>query len=199
MATVLTWSQRAGRFALALSAVVGVCAACGGGAASAGASPTSSVSTAAPSPTAPPPSVAASPSDIGSPPAELVVGGDRPVRVYVPASYDSNEPAPLLILLHGFTASGVEVDSYFGIGSAADARGFVYAHPDGTLDDDWNRFWNATEACCNFGGSDVDDVAYLTDVIDEIQSKLSIDPKRIAVAGHSNGGFMSYRDRKSVV
>ena len=36
-------------------------------------------------------------------------------------------------------------------------------------------------------------MAYLTDVIADIQAELAIDPKRIALVGHSNGGFMSYR------
>ena len=35
--------------------------------------------------------------------------------------------------------------------------------------------------------------SYLSSVIADIQGKLAIDPKRITVAGHSNGGFMSYR------
>ena len=61
------------------------------------------------------------------------------------------------------------------------------------IDSDGNRFWNATDACCNFDRAAVDDVAYLTDVIAEIQAELAIDPKRIALVGHSNGGFMSYR------
>jgi len=54
-------------------------------------------------------------------------------------------------------------------------------------------FWNATDACCNFYGSTVDDEGYLKGVVDEIQSKLSVDPKRILFFGHSNGGFMTYR------
>ena len=128
-----------------------------------------------------------------SPPAELVVGGDRPVTVHVPASYDASRPAPLVILLHGYTGTGDGQNEYFDFAPAADAHGYVYAFPDGTIDSSGNRFWNATDACCNFDKAGVDDVAYLTDVITEIQAKLAIDPKRIALVGHSNGGFMSYR------
>ncbi len=146
--------------------------------------------TAAKSPASPSP---ATPSEGASPSAELVVGGDRPVTVHVPASYDASRPAPLLILLHGYSLSGQEIDTYFDLAPEAEARGFVYAFPDGTFDSDGNRFWNATDACCNFDGAAVDDVAYLTDLIAEIQAELAIDPKRIALAGHSNGGFMSYR------
>jgi polyhydroxybutyrate depolymerase len=133
------------------------------------------------------------PSAVASADAGLVVGGERPVTVHVPASYDPATPAPLLILLHGYTSSGAGIQDYFDVADAAERLGFVYAAPDGTVDADGNQFWNATDACCNFHGSTVDDVAYLSSVIEEIQGKLAIDPKRIAVAGHSNGGFMSYR------
>ncbi len=142
-------------------------------------------------PSATAPSVAPSAGAIT--PAGLVVGGDRPVTVHVPASYDASRPAPLLLVLHGFTGSGDEMVGYFQLAAAAEKAGFVYAAPDGTKDSSGDRFWNATDACCNFHGSSVDDVAYLSSVIAEIQGELAIDPKRIAIIGHSNGGFMSYR------
>ncbi len=135
----------------------------------------------------------ASPSASASSSGALVVGGDRPVTVHVPASYDASRPAPLLILLHGYSASGEEIDAYFDLAAAAEQAGFVYATPDGTKDSNGNRFWNATDACCNFDRRSVDDVAYLSGVIADIQGELAIDPKRIAIVGHSNGGFMSYR------
>ena len=136
---------------------------------------------------------AAPPSASAGPVADFVVGGDRPVTVHVPTSYDSGRPAPLLILLHGYSASGDVIDTWFEMGPAAERHGFVYATPDGTKDSNGNRFWNATDACCNFDGRDVDDVAYLAGIVEEIQAKLAIDPRRIAFAGHSNGGFMSHR------
>lgn len=113
--------------------------------------------------------------------------------MHVPASYDASKPAPLFLLLHGYTGSGDEIIENFNIGAAAEQHGFVYAAPDGTTDSNGERFWNATDACCNFNGSSVDDVAYLSGVIADIGDELAIDPKRIAVVGHSNGGFMSYR------
>jgi polyhydroxybutyrate depolymerase len=169
------------RSILAFTTLVALIGACAGEAAPSVPSP----ATATPSPSTPP--------AIAAPSAELVVGGDRPVTVHVPASYDASRPAPLVILLHGYTGSGQGQDEYFQLAPAADARGYVYVYPDGTIDSDNNRFWNATDACCNLDNAGVDDVAYLTGVIAEIQAKLAIDPKRIAFVGHSNGGFMSYR------
>ncbi len=122
-----------------------------------------------------------------------IVGGDRPVEVKVPSSYDAATPTPLLVLLHGYTATGALQDLYFGFTALAEERGFLYAFPDGTIDADGENFWNATQACCDFGATGVDDSAYLIGLVDEISEKWNVDPSRIYFAGHSNGGFMSYR------
>ncbi len=132
----------------------------------------------------------------GDPPEEtidFVVGGDRPVTVHVPPGLDATKPAPLVILLHGFGASGFVQELVFQLQPEADKRGFLYAHPDGTIDADGKRFWNATDACCDFGGTMVDDVAYLSGLVKEISEHHAVDPKRIFFTGHSNGGFMSHR------
>jgi polyhydroxybutyrate depolymerase len=78
------------------------------------------------------------------------------------------------------------------MGDLAAQRGFLYVHPDGTRDDNEDRFWNATGACCDFDHKGVNDVAYLSSLIDEIEAKYAVDPKRIYLVGHSNGGFMSH-------
>jgi polyhydroxybutyrate depolymerase len=133
---------------------------------------------------------------------DLVVGGDRPVTVYVPAGVDPAKPSPLFILLHGYGASGFVQELLFQLRPQADAHGFLYAFPDGTVDGGGKRFWNATDACCNFDGSTVDDVAYLSGLVDEIGQHYKVDPKRVYFLGHSNGGFMSHRlacDRADLV
>ncbi len=122
-----------------------------------------------------------------------VIGGDRPVTVHVPASYVPGTAAPLVILLHGYGASGALQDLYFGMTAVSDARGFLYAFPDGTVDSDGKHFWNATDACCDLHGTKVDDSTYVSSLITQIQARYSVDPKRIFLVGHSNGAFMSYR------
>jgi|EP01046_Picozoa_sp_COSAG06_P020182 polyhydroxybutyrate depolymerase len=76
----------------------------------------------------------------------------------------------------------------------ADDRGFVIGTADGTSEPSSGiRFWAATDACCNFVNSPVDDSGFIRSLIEAIQSGWPIDPQRIYVTGHSNGGFMSYR------
>jgi polyhydroxybutyrate depolymerase len=135
--------------------------------------------------------------DAGSTDAALDVdgpiGGDRPVDVHVPPGYTKGVPAPLVILLHGYTASGALEEAYLNLTAEADARGFLYAYPDGTKDAAGYQFWNATDACCGTGDRTVDDSSYLSRVITEIEARYTVDPKKVFLVGHSNGGFMSYR------
>ncbi len=111
----------------------------------------------------------------------------------MPTSYDASTPAPLLIVLHGYTGSGASIRSYFGLDDAAQSKGVIVVYPDGTRNAGGTSFWNATDACCGFGQTAVDDSAYLMAVVDKVQRDYRVDPKRVFFAGHSNGGFMSYR------
>lgn len=122
----------------------------------------------------------------------LIVGGFRPVNIQLPDNYDPTVPAPLLILVHGLGSSGKIQDAYEGTGAYAKANGIVYLAPNGYYDPIKLRFWNATQACCDFFYTGVDDHSYLMSLVAETQALVSIDPKRIYFTGHSNGGFMSH-------
>jgi polyhydroxybutyrate depolymerase len=117
----------------------------------------------------------------------------RPYNLYVPAGLDRSKPAPLVLFFHGYGSTGAGSARALGILGAADAHGFVVAYPDGTIDGQGNRFWSASDACCNFASKDVDDVAYAAWILDDVASRAKIDPKRVYAAGHSNGGFMALR------
>jgi polyhydroxybutyrate depolymerase len=116
----------------------------------------------------------------------------RPYDVFVPSTYDGSTAMPLVILLHGFGASGAIQEAYFQLQPLAESRGFLSVHLDGTLNQIGRTFWNATDGCCGVA-SDVDDVGYIISVIDAVSAQYEVDPKRVFVMGHSNGGFMSYR------
>ena len=116
--------------------------------------------------------------------------GTRPFSVYLPSSYSSNSPTPLVIALHGFAQSGAAFEKYLNLTPLAESRGFLYVAPNGTADSRGTRFWNATPECCDYQSPKVDDDAYILGLIDQISVKYNVDPARIYVIGHSNGGFM---------
>ena len=127
-----------------------------------------------------------------------------PAKVYLPLQFASQESWPLVVLLHGFSGTADQQDQYFTLRYRVSGRGFVLLTPDGTLtpkgtlgqdgkDLGGNPFWNATDFCCDFARTDVDDVGYLRKLIDTVKLKYNIDPHRIYIFGHSNGGFMANR------
>lgn len=120
----------------------------------------------------------------------FTVGGNRPVTVNLPDTLTN--PAPLLILLHSASTSGAHQENYMHLGPVAKKNGLIYIAPDGTVNPEGKRFWNASKSCCNKYKQEVDDVAYINSLIDEINAKTPVDPKRIYLIGHSNGAFMSF-------
>jgi polyhydroxybutyrate depolymerase len=125
--------------------------------------------------------------------SSFLAGGDRSTSVELPIGYSENDPAPLLLDLHGFMGDGLSQQRFSRLSNTARENGFVYAAPDGSRNSNGDQYWNASKACCNFDRTDIDDVAYLKSLIDEISKKVAIDPKRIYMFGHSNGAFMSYK------
>jgi polyhydroxybutyrate depolymerase len=135
---------------------------------------------------------AQAPADGGDPDVNSLIL-QRPYNFQVPIGYDKNRATPLVILLHGYSASGALQDFYFRINEIVDEHNFLFAYPDGLKDPVGNRFWNATDACCDFTNIPVDDVAYINAIIDDVERKYNVDTNRIFVVGHSDGGFMSHR------
>ncbi len=132
-------------------------------------------------------------SDEASDPPPTVFGGDRPVTLQVPTTYDADRSYPLLVLLHGWGGTSLLNQVYLGFTDAADTRDILVVAPDGTVDRDGKPFWNASDGCCDIYGTGVDDVAYLSTLVEDIRAAYNVDGRRIYAVGHSNGGYMSYR------
>lgn len=141
---------------------------------------------------------------------ELPGHDDRGYDVYVPARAES-EAVPLVVALHGaggrsvhaITTSCVDGDrsSQSCLHRIAEDEGFAVVYPNGTgyLPLRRLRTWNAGgggESDCTSGRAcheDVDDVAYVDALLDDVESWLDIDTRRVWVVGHSNGAAMSHR------
>jgi len=125
------------------------------------------------------------------PPTEL--GSERIVPVQVPADYDATSALPLVLLLGGYDYASADLDAWIAVSGRVDADQFILALPDGLVDSWGSPYWNATDTCCDYDGTGVDDSGFLEAVIDEATLRLAVDPDRVWLIGHSAGGFMAYR------
>jgi polyhydroxybutyrate depolymerase len=124
----------------------------------------------------------------------------RAYTLITPPNIDKATPAPLLIMIHGYTdgsktsAPWTDMDTYMRISPETMSRGWLLALGHGNLDPTLNHYyWNGTDACCDLEGSNPDDVGYVLGVIADIEKTYAVDPKRIFILGHSNDGFMTNR------
>jgi polyhydroxybutyrate depolymerase len=126
-------------------------------------------------------------------PRETIFGGVRPAELKVPPALTPGKQYPLLVVLHGFGASGFVQTAYFGVGGLPGADQALLIAPDGIEDNSGKQFWNADPNCCDFNGKMPDDVAYIGGLIDDIKDEWPVDPNQVFILGHSNGGYMAYR------
>jgi polyhydroxybutyrate depolymerase len=116
----------------------------------------------------------------------------RSYALYVPEGYDHREPVPLLVLLHGAYGSGDAIVERSGFDRVADDEGFLILAPDGIGIGDTFRHFNAGFCCAWSMAHDIDDVAFVQSTIDDVTGRFAIDPDRIYVVGHSNGGMLAH-------
>lgn len=119
----------------------------------------------------------------------LVSGGEeRRYLLYVPESYDPTVPTPLVITLHGFAQWPANQAAVSRWNDLADEYGFIVVYPAGT---GFPMRWRTSGA----SGSATDpmqDVAFISDLIDKLSDEYNIDPTRVYANGLSNGGGMSF-------
>jgi polyhydroxybutyrate depolymerase len=122
-------------------------------------------------------------------------GLTRRYKVHVPPSYDCTVPAPVLFCLHGlgqtpvlFCMNGTGFPGGSGFPAKSDAEGFILVMPLGH-----QNSWNGTGCCGTAASMQLDDVALMRAIFQEIGSHLNVDRRRVFATGLSNGGYMSYR------
>ena len=117
----------------------------------------------------------------------------RKAILELPGGHNVSHKLPLVVALHGYTSSGLGVSGFFDLIDSVHENGHLLLRPDGTISATGQRFWNATDACCNIWGQEVDDVSWLTSLINEAITYHGADPEGIIIVGYSNGGFMAHR------
>jgi polyhydroxybutyrate depolymerase len=93
--------------------------------------------------------------------------------------------APTVVVLHGALITAEHTSSWYGFAEAARKHGFAAVFPRG-IALQWNDGRDAWM-------SGVDDVAFLKQLMRELDSRTISDPERFYIVGISNGGMMAFR------
>jgi polyhydroxybutyrate depolymerase len=122
-----------------------------------------------------------------------VDGLERTYILHVPPT--ATQPPPLIIVLHGTYGTGRKMQLGLGFDPYADERGFYVAYPDAYQKPGENETarWNDGRGTLESSLEGIDDVKFLTSMVDEIAAQVPLDKSRVFVTGASNGGMMTYR------
>ena len=120
-------------------------------------------------------------------------GRKRTFFLHLPPGHAARGPVPLVIALHGGGGAAANLNSAtkFSLTAQADARGWVLLLPQGIANG-----WNDGRPLDDRGArarAGVDDVGFISALIDHAHSEYGVDRQRVFVTGISNGGGMSFR------
>lgn len=108
--------------------------------------------------------------------------------------YDGQpEGKPVVIALHGGGGDGATMATQANLVDKAKREGFVLVLPHGTGRLPGVGTWNAGGCCAYAARENVDDVAFIGRVIEDVEARLETDRSRVYVIGISNGGMLAFR------
>lgn len=111
----------------------------------------------------------------------MVDGLQRQFQVHVPASYDRSKPMPVVLIFHGLHMNSTMMMGMTGFNPVADHNNFIAVYGEGV-----NNRWSDGRT-----SSGVDDIAYVTSLLDKLAKEVNVDRRRVYACGISNGGFFA--------
>jgi polyhydroxybutyrate depolymerase len=119
-------------------------------------------------------------------------GLERTYRIHIPSSHDKSKPMPMVIALHGGGGTGEKMEKHTlgGFNTLSDKEGFIVVYPDGI-----EKHWNDGRKKVRYRAhrEKIDDIGFISALIDELVKQQNIDNKRIYITGISNGAMLSNR------
>jgi polyhydroxybutyrate depolymerase len=124
-------------------------------------------------------------------------GRERLYLVHVPKSFRAKSPMPIVIAMHGGGGSAdyMAKDENYRLITKSESAGFIAVFPNGIspLRSGLLATWNAGICCGKARDTNIDDVGFIRALMVQLNTKVSVDRKRVFATGMSNGAMMSYR------
>jgi polyhydroxybutyrate depolymerase len=115
-------------------------------------------------------------------------GLTRTYRIHIHPSFNKSKPIPLVLVFHGHFGTGRTMERMTHFDDVSDQNGLVVVYPDGI-----GRSWNAGAQNGKAERDNVDDVGFVSNLIDELARELPIDRLRVYATGISLGGIFTQR------
>lgn len=124
----------------------------------------------------------------------LVQDRKRLYRLHLPGHVGESKKMPLVIVLHGGMENGVAIAKITGMSQKSDREGFIVAYPygSGRLKRKF-LMWNSIDCCGYAVQKNIDDVAFISALIEKLEHDYPVDKQRIFVCGYSNGAMLALR------
>lgn len=117
---------------------------------------------------------------------------NRKAKVYLPKNLNEKRSWPVIISLHGYFSSPNFQNLYFRAKKLVTKKGFILVVPYGSRSLLGGRYWNTEGYCCDFFKQKADDLGFLKKLISSIKTEYPVDPEKVFLVGHSNGGFLAH-------
>ena len=116
----------------------------------------------------------------------IEVGGlTRTYKIHLPTGYDGKKSFPLVLAFHLGYMQGRDMERLTHLSETADKEGVIVVYPDG-----YKRCWAGPGLVNPAQIEGVDDVAFVSALLDKMIDKLRVDQKRVYAVGICNGGFL---------
>jgi polyhydroxybutyrate depolymerase len=115
-------------------------------------------------------------------------GLQRTYTLYTPSSYDGTRALPLVIALHGGKGNSERMSDLTHLSQLGEQEGFFVVYPNG-----YENRWADGRGTTPADKAGINDVGFISTLIDRLLGEYKIIPQQVYVTGISNGGHMAYR------
>ena len=112
--------------------------------------------------------------------------GSRPYRLFVPSGYRTDQPIPLIVMLHGCTQSPEDFAAGTRMNELAEQQTFLVVYPGQTRAANIQKCWNWFQEKQQRRNSG--EPSLIAGIALNVAGHYAVDPRRIYVAGISAGG-----------
>ena len=130
---------------------------------------------------------------------EEINGETRRWITYVPSSYDGSKAVPVVMSIHGYTASAASMVEESRWHEVAEKEGFIVIYPQGMVRD--LPLMGNVPCAMWLGGAftmlagqmdPMTDAVVLNTILDKTEAAYNVDKSRVYCTGHSNGSMMTF-------